>query len=134
MRFHEFFKILFLAGFCYLAQLCGGGSTRCGVAVALAIYYTTAVDHSRENSIVLNTAQHCSFVISLSLSLSPTCLGSLVCPMLFFCKHLSLVVDKQGQRTTKTAIKIFLVFGLFSTILTFKVIFLCQKSIINFDF
>ena len=66
MRFHEFFKILFLAGFCYLAQLCGGGSTRCGVAVALAIYYTTAVDHSRENSIVLNTAQHCSFVISLS--------------------------------------------------------------------
>ena len=95
MRFHEFFKILFLAGFCYLAQLCGGGSTRCGVAVALAIYYTTAVDHSRENSIVLNTAQHCSFVISLSLSLSPTCLGSLVCPMLFFCKHLSLVVDKQ---------------------------------------
>ena len=97
MRFHEFFKILFLAGFCYLAQLCGGGSTRCGVAVALAIYYTTAVDHSRENSIVLNTAQHCSFVISLSLSLSPTCLGSLVCPMLFFCKHLSLEVDKYTQ-------------------------------------
>ena len=27
----------------------------------------------------------------------------LVCPKLFFCKHLSLVVNKQGQRTMKMA-------------------------------
>ena len=32
----------------------------------------------------------------------------LVCPKLFFCKQLSLLVNKWGQRTTKTAIKIFL--------------------------
>jgi hypothetical protein len=38
----------------------------------------------------------------------------LVWPMfLFFCKHLSLVVNKQDQRTMKTAIKIFLAFPSF---------------------
>ena len=33
---------------------------------------------------------------------------NLVCPMLFFCKHLSLVVNKEGQRTMKMAIRMFL--------------------------
>ena len=36
--------------------------------------------------------------------------GRLVCPKLFFCKQLSLVVNKEGQRTMKTAVKIFLAF------------------------
>ena len=38
---------------------------------------------------------------------------SLVCPMLFFCKHLSLAVNKKGQRTMKMTIKIFLAFRAF---------------------
>ena len=37
----------------------------------------------------------------------------LVCPKLFFYKQLSLVVNKQGQKTMKKAIKIFLAFQLF---------------------
>ena len=37
----------------------------------------------------------------------------LVWPYLFFCKHLSLVVNKQDQRTMKTAIKYFWPFGRF---------------------
>ena len=37
----------------------------------------------------------------------------LVWPDLFFCKHLSLVVNKQDQSTMKMAMKIFLAFPLF---------------------
>ena len=39
--------------------------------------------------------------------------GHIVCPKLFFCKQLNLVVNKQDLRTGKTAIKIFLAFRSF---------------------
>ena len=39
--------------------------------------------------------------------------SSLVCPKLYFCKQLSLVVDKKDQRTAKMAIKISLAFRSF---------------------
>ena len=59
------------------------------------------------------------------------CGATLVCPKLFFCKQLSLVVYKQDLWTRKTATKLFSVILELkvknSTILTFKVIFLCQK-------
>ena len=41
--------------------------------------------------------------------------GWIVCPKLSFYKHLSLIADKWGQRTTKTSIKIFLAFQFSST-------------------
>ena len=37
----------------------------------------------------------------------------LVCPMLFYCKHLSFVANKSDQRAMKTAIKYFWPFSLF---------------------
>ena len=43
----------------------------------------------------------------------PRRLGTLVWPDIFFCKHLSLVVNKQDQRTMKMVIKIFLAFPSF---------------------
>ena len=42
-----------------------------------------------------------------------TGIGMLVCPMLYFSKHLSLVFNKQGQRTMKMAIRYFWPFSRF---------------------
>ena len=63
-----------------------------------------------------------------SENLSP--LHTIVWSNLFFCKQLSLVVNKQDQRTMKMVKKYFWSFSRFriqGQILTFKVIFLCQK-------
>ena len=57
-------------------------------------------------------------LITLMTSSSKTEVGynhteRLKCPLLIFCKHLSLVVNKSGQKTMKTAIEIFLAFQMF---------------------
>ena len=66
---------------------------------------------------------------------------SLVCPKLFFCKQLSLVVNKyirpkKYENGHKNIFGLSVVLELKvenSTILTFKVIFLCQKSTESFS-
>ena len=67
--------------------------------------------------IIFPTAHTLLVVFELRCSSPPKSLyihkSYLVFPKLFFCKQLSLVVNKQGQRTMKMAIKIFLTFQLF---------------------
>ena len=60
----------------------------------------------------IKSSYFCTSELETRQPTQPYC-APLVCPKYFFCKQLSLVVNKQGQRTMKTAIKIFLASPLF---------------------